>query len=93
MAGGRAAAWLAVVGVVLTGVGLGGVAVDPPTALSPIGFLGTLALGAGLAVVGVAALAYVAASIVTADAEPAERVGTAGAAEEESDEFIWGDAR
>lgn len=76
MSGGIGLERTAVAGAVATGIGLVAVALRPPTSLSPVAFLGTLALGAGLGVVAVAGFDFVATRIVATDGGPG--VGESG---------------
>lgn len=70
MSGGIGLERTAVAGAVATGIGVVVVALHPPTSLSPVAFLGTLALGAGLGVVAVAGFDFVATRIVATDDGP-----------------------
>jgi hypothetical protein len=76
MSGGIGLERSAIAGAVATGIGLVAVALRPPTALSPVALLGTLALGAGLGVVALAGFDFVASRIVATDAGPG--VGNGG---------------
>lgn len=70
MSGGIGLERTAVAGAVATGIGLVAVALQPPTSLSPVAFLGTLALGAGLGVVALAGFDFVATRLVATDGGP-----------------------
>lgn len=70
MSGGIGLERTALAGAVATSIGLVAVALRPPTSLSPVAFLGTLALGAGLGVVALAGFDFVATRLVATDGGP-----------------------